>query len=191
MDSHTHDGSVLRATRAGQCHRPWPYPDESASRSCRLSAAGRRAAFEAWARTQRVRANDPLSVASPLGHRPDDCTGRRAASRLEDPRRLWGRGMTPRRPAADMPDVDVPDELDDTVEDSLPPAGSPELEVPEINWDSEQGDTEGKIGIEVIQTLVKRLPNAPGVYRMINKAGDVLYVGKARSLKKRVSNYAQ
>src|SRR5690606_10482712 len=47
------------------------------------------------------------------------------------------------------------------------------------------------LGIEVIQTLVKRLPNAPGVYRMINKAGDVLYVGKARSLKKRVSNYAQ
>lgn len=99
--------------------------------------------------------------------------------------------MTPRRPAADMPDVDVPDELDDTVEDSVLPAGSPELEVPEINWDSEQGDTEGKIGIEVIQTLAKRLPNAPGVYRMINKAGDVLYVGKARSLKKRVSNYAQ
>ncbi|SFJ06071.1 excinuclease ABC subunit UvrC [Aerobium aerolatum] len=99
--------------------------------------------------------------------------------------------MTPRRPAADMPDVDVPDELDDTVEASLHPAGSPELEVPEISWDSEQGDTEGKIGIEVIQTLVKRLPNAPGVYRMINKAGDVLYVGKARSLKKRVSNYAQ
>lgn len=99
--------------------------------------------------------------------------------------------MTPRRPAGDMPDVEVPDDLDDTVEDSVLSAGSPELEAPEINWDSEQGDTEGKIGIEVIQTLVKRLPNAPGVYRMINKAGDVLYVGKARSLKKRVSNYAQ
>ena len=42
-----------------------------------------------------------------------------------------------------------------------------------------------------IQTLVKRLPNAPGVYRMFNAAGDVLYVGKARSLKKRVTNYAQ
>ena len=47
------------------------------------------------------------------------------------------------------------------------------------------------VGADVIQTLVKRLPNAPGVYRMMNAAGDVLYVGKARSLKKRVTQYAQ
>ena len=47
------------------------------------------------------------------------------------------------------------------------------------------------VGAEVIQTLVKRLPNAPGVYRMMNAAGDVLYVGKARSLKKRVTTYTQ
>ncbi|MCO6392751.1 excinuclease ABC subunit UvrC [Aliihoeflea aestuarii] len=60
-----------------------------------------------------------------------------------------------------------------------------------ISWESDRGDAEGMVGIEVIQTLVKRLPNAPGVYRMINAAGDVLYVGKARSLKKRVTNYAQ
>ncbi|TKT81372.1 excinuclease ABC subunit UvrC [Aquamicrobium sp. LC103] len=60
-----------------------------------------------------------------------------------------------------------------------------------IEWDGVAGDADGKDGIEVIQTLVKRLPNAPGVYRMMNKAGDVLYVGKARSLKKRVTNYAQ
>ena len=49
----------------------------------------------------------------------------------------------------------------------------------------------GLKGAEVIQAFVRRLPNAPGVYRMLNAAGDVLYVGKARSLKKRVTNYAQ
>jgi len=60
-----------------------------------------------------------------------------------------------------------------------------------IDWTANPDDAEGKVGTEVIQELVKRLPNAPGVYRMMNAAGDVLYVGKARNLKKRVTQYAQ
>jgi excinuclease ABC subunit C len=46
-------------------------------------------------------------------------------------------------------------------------------------------------GAALIKDEVKRLPDRPGVYRMVGDDGEVLYVGKARSLKKRVLQYAQ
>ena len=46
-------------------------------------------------------------------------------------------------------------------------------------------------GPEVIAGYVKHLGSGPGVYRMLDKAGEVIYVGKARNLKNRVQNYAR
>ena len=47
------------------------------------------------------------------------------------------------------------------------------------------------LGVATIRRVVKTLPLKPGVYRMLDASGDVLYVGKARTLKQRVTNYTQ
>lgn len=46
-------------------------------------------------------------------------------------------------------------------------------------------------GAELIRSLLPTLPNEPGVYRMIGPRGELLYVGKAKSLKKRVAAYTR
>ncbi|WP_164156130.1 excinuclease ABC subunit UvrC [Sandarakinorhabdus rubra] len=48
-----------------------------------------------------------------------------------------------------------------------------------------------ELGVETIRRVVKTLPLRPGVYRMLDAGGEVLYVGKARTLKNRVTNYTQ
>jgi excinuclease ABC subunit C len=53
----------------------------------------------------------------------------------------------------------------------------------------DQPDLEG--GVAAIRNVLKTLPTKPGVYRMHDARGDVLYVGKARALKNRVTNYTQ
>tara|TARA_B100001123_G_scaffold449810_1_gene616851 strand:- start:829 stop:2688 length:1860 start_codon:yes stop_codon:yes gene_type:complete len=45
-------------------------------------------------------------------------------------------------------------------------------------------------GQEIIRFISKNLPNKPGVYQMENEKGEILYIGKAKNLAKRVINYA-
>ena len=46
-------------------------------------------------------------------------------------------------------------------------------------------------GIAAIQNFAKLAPSTPGVYRMLNARGEVLYVGKAKNIAKRVSAYTR
>ena len=83
---------------------------------------------------------------------------------------------------------DVPPDILDNEEDddavALESSSDVEFDL-EVNPDSVQR------GTDVIKQFWATLPNAPGVYRMIDGRGDVLYVGKAKSLKNRVGSYAR
>jgi excinuclease ABC subunit C len=81
------------------------------------------------------------------------------------------------------PELDLADEEEDetTLPDASEEAGDPEHFAP------------GSLGAgrTVIARHAKLAPSGPGVYRMIGAGGEVLYVGKAKSLKKRVISYAR
>ncbi len=83
------------------------------------------------------------------------------------------------------------------VQDDLPPddseADEAEEALPTLDGeDSADASPEAlSTGAEAIRRFWKTLPNGPGVYRMLGEGGAVLYVGKARSLKKRVASYTR
>lgn len=82
------------------------------------------------------------------------------------------------------------DETEEEDDDAIVEPEAPQAATA-IDWNEGGASHEGLTGAALIGEFVKQLPNGPGVYRMLNSDGDVLYVGKARSLKKRVNNYAQ
>src|SRR5215210_1501726 len=61
----------------------------------------------------------------------------------------------------------------------------------DVEFDLEANPGSVQRGTEVIKRFWTTLPNGPGVYRMLDGKGDVLYVGKAKSLKNRVGSYAR
>ena len=97
---------------------------------------------------------------------------------------------------ADLSPENLPPE--DLAAPDIDPATSPAEEdedgrLPELTEESADAVAEGPlaVGHAAIENAVKLAPTSPGVYRMLNAANDVLYVGKAKNVRKRLSSYAR
>jgi excinuclease ABC subunit C len=90
----------------------------------------------------------------------------------------------PLPPAAAAQDIDPATVTAEDEEDSR---------LPDVVDDSSEPVAEGPlaVGRAAIEHAVKHAPTSPGVYRMLNAASDVLYVGKAKNVKKRLASYAR
>jgi excinuclease ABC subunit C len=108
----------------------------------------------------------------------------------------------PRRPEQTMPELaEAPPQ--DLAAGDVDPAilttdEDDEGRLPEVTEDGNTDDNneaigEGRlaVGHAAIENAVKLAPTSPGVYRMLNAADDVLYVGKAKNVRKRLSSYAR
>jgi excinuclease ABC subunit C len=105
---------------------------------------------------------------------PDDARARKSR-----------RGMAPDAPSQEPapPDLDPATTGGDDEDDAL---------LPDILEESGAvGEEPLASGHEAIERAVRLAPTSPGVYRMLNANADVLYVGKAKNVKKRLSNYAR
>ncbi|WOH49772.1 excinuclease ABC subunit UvrC [Bradyrhizobium sp. sBnM-33] len=102
------------------------------------------------------------------------------------PPRKARQGSQPDLPPQDLTAADVDPATSAAEEDD-------EARLPEAPEEPAEAIAEGPlaIGHAAIENAVRLAPTSPGVYRMLNAASDVLYVGKAKNVRKRLASYAR
>jgi excinuclease ABC subunit C len=106
------------------------------------------------------------------------------------------RGSDPAVRPADLPPQDLasPDLASGDIDPATAGAEEDdEARLPEMTEEAGEAVPEGRlaVGHAAIEQAVRHAPTSPGVYRMLNAANDVLYVGKAKNVRKRLSSYAR
>jgi excinuclease ABC subunit C len=108
-----------------------------------------------------------------------------------------GRRTAKAAASADLPPQDSSQGSSNGAPD-IDPATSPaeddeEARLPDMLEEPTEAVAEGplSVGHAAIENAVRLAPTSPGVYRMLNAANDVLYVGKAKNVRKRLSSYAR
>ncbi|MFB9264590.1 excinuclease ABC subunit UvrC [Bradyrhizobium erythrophlei] len=98
-----------------------------------------------------------------------------------------------RSPKSDVPQDDLTLDTGDVDPETSVADEDDEARLPDAPEDAVEAIAEGPlaVGHAAIENAVRLAPTSPGVYRMLNTANDVLYVGKAKNVKKRLSSYAR
>jgi excinuclease ABC subunit C len=96
----------------------------------------------------------------------------------------------PRPGPQDLPPQDLAADVDPA---TTAPEEEDDARLPEAAEESAETVAEGPlaVGHAAIENAVRLAPTSPGVYRMLNAGNDVLYVGKAKNVRKRLSSYAR
>jgi excinuclease ABC subunit C len=98
------------------------------------------------------------------------------------------------KPGARQPDLPPQEAAAGDIDPATPVIEEDEeARLPEVPEELSEPVAEGPlaVGHAAIEHAVRHAPTSPGVYRMLNAANDVLYVGKAKNVKKRLASYAR